>query len=291
MHVCACVGVGTCVHVPMRMHDKVRGRFTEPQGSPVSAPSAGFQIQVNMPSFGTQTRARDSGLVQHVFSASSQREAPLCLFPGKGRGSILSRFHLILPFPLSFCPPSEVSPYVSGPSSPSATSELAYLSLFSVSPFPQDPCPLKSTPGSPGSKPISLHFHNHKSCLYSPPWPCPAYLLPSIVVKTLVWLANIALMSINFHLPQITLMWLLPHYLQELLLAVIFLHYFLLCHHHALRIHPCTRYIFDVLILCVAVPLESLLLCLYYRTFLRYSLYLSSRTSHVFFLHPPFSEP
>lgn len=84
-------------------------------------------------------------------------------------------------------------------------------------------------------------------------------------------------------------MCLLPYYLQELLLSVIFLHYFLLSHHHALRIHPCTKYISDVLILCVAVLLESLLLCLHHRTFLQHSFYLSSRTSHVFFLHPHFS--
>lgn len=138
MHVCARVCVGTCVHVPMHMHDKLRGRFIDPQGSPVSAPSTGLQTQVNMPSFGTHARDQDSGLVQHVFSPTPSISNH-SLIPREGV-SILSRFHFILPFLLSFCPPSDVSPYVSGPNSPSATSELAYLSIFSVFPFPQDPC-------------------------------------------------------------------------------------------------------------------------------------------------------
>lgn len=184
MHVCARVCVGTCVHVPMHMHDKLRGRFIDSQGSPVSAPSAGLQIQVNMPSLGTHARDQDSGLVQHPFS----------LTPSIRKHSVYSLGRGKHPFPLPLNP--AIPPLLLSPVRRQSLCEwpefsfchlrtCIFIHIFSF-PLSTGSLPaFKYTPGSLDSNRISLHSHNHKYCLYSPPWPCPVYLLPSIVVKTL----------------------------------------------------------------------------------------------------------
>lgn len=157
MHVCARVCVGTCVHVPMHMHDKLRGRFIDPQGSPVSAPSTGLQTQVNMPGFGTHARDQDSGLVQHVFSPTPSISNH-SVIPREGV-SILSRFHFILPFLLSFCPPSRQSLCEWPEFSLCHLRTCIFIHIFSF-PLSTGSLPaFKYTPGSLDSNRISLYSH------------------------------------------------------------------------------------------------------------------------------------